>query len=237
MSRKRPKAKAQQSAGPSRSRPLLHWLLAFALGAAIAAGAAMLIAQATGREIQPAAPPQSSGTPGRRAVAQLIALSDPELERADIVEMNVAVAREIPGLEDLDYDRYRRIVDAWTDQFRAWLPTVEHAFRQAPGRYHDDISLFRLGMLAQFLDQSVGVAYVEAHRRAQVEARKTGRKAEVLYTDPGHLLLHGLIDTQRGTCGTMPCSRLRARRRALRARPSRFASRCSSAAANRFSAR
>ena len=134
----------------------------------------------------------------------MTALSDAELEQVDIVEMNIAVAREIPGLEGLDYDKYRRTVDGWTEQFRLWLPTVEHAFHQAPGKYRSDINFFRLGMLAQFLDQQIGVAYVEQQKRTQVEARKTGRKAEALYTDPGHLLLHGLIDTKRGTCGTMP---------------------------------
>ena len=134
-----------------------------------------------------------------RSVAQLIALSDAELEKVDIVEMNIAVAREIPGLEKLDCAAYRKIVDGWTDQFRRWLPTTEHAFRQAPEKYKNDINFFRLGMLAQFLDQQVGVAYVEQQKADQ----KRGVKG-VWYTNPGHLLLHGLIDTKRGTCGTMP---------------------------------
>jgi hypothetical protein len=118
--------------------------------------------------------------------------------------MNIAVARDIPGLEELDYDQYREIVNGWTDQFRHWLPTVEHGFREAPQKYKNDVNFFRLGMLAQFLDQRVGVAYVEEQKEVQLEGKKSGKKVEVLYTDPGHLLLHGLIDTKRGTCGTMP---------------------------------
>lgn len=141
---------------------------------------------------------------GKRTVAQLMALSDSELERVDIVEMNIAVAREIPGLEKLDYDHYRRIVDGWTEQFRRWLPTVEYGFQQDKAKYKDDVHFFQLGMLAQFLGHEVGIAYVEEQKQAQVQDRKEGRKTEVLYTDPGHLLLHGLIDTKRGTCGTMP---------------------------------
>ncbi|MBT3199461.1 MAG: hypothetical protein HN350_06050 [Phycisphaerales bacterium] len=130
-----------------------------------------------------------------RTVAQLIALPDTELEKVDIVEMNIAVAREIPGLEKLDYTAYRKTVDAWADQFSRWLPTTEHAFRENPTKYKNDINFFRIGMLAQFLDQQIGVAYVESQKR--------GVK-EVWYTNPGHLLLHGLIDTKRGTCATMP---------------------------------
>jgi len=122
---------------------------------------------------------------GHRTVAQLAALTDDELERADVVEMNIALAREIPALEDLDYDKYRRIVDGWTDQFRPWLPTVEHTFHQDPGKYQNDINFFRLGMLAQFLDQTVGIRYNEQEKQAQIEARKSGRKAQIFYTNPG----------------------------------------------------
>ena len=138
--------------------------------------------------------PVITGADGR-TVAQLIALSDAELEKVDIVEMNIAVAREIPGLEKLNYAAYRKKVDAWTDQFSQWLPTTEHAYRQDPTKYKNDINFFRIGMLAQFLDQQVGVAYVESQKRGVKEVR---------YTNPGHLLLHGLIDTKQGTCATMP---------------------------------
>jgi len=113
--------------------------------------------------------------------------------------MNIAVARGIPGLEKLDYDTYRKTVDSWTDRFRRWLPTVEHAFAQAPAKYENDLNFFRLGMLAQFLDKQIGIAYVEEQKQAQNRGAK-----DVRYTDPGHLLVHGLIDTKRGTCGTMP---------------------------------
>ena len=143
-------------------------------------------------------PPDDSAG-GQRSVTQLISLSDAELERVDIVEMNIAVAREIPGLEKLDYARYRKTVDAWTEQFRRWLPTTEHAFKQTPEKYKNDINFFCPGMLAQFLDEHVGVAYVAQQKQDQ----KRGVK-EVRYTDPGYLLLHGLIDTKEGTCATMP---------------------------------
>jgi len=195
----------QQALVKTARKTLLSCLLAFAFGAVITGGVALLMTQASeSNSKRNTASRSSSGLVGHRTVAQLVALSDAELERADVVEMNIAVAREIPGLENLNYDKYGRTVDAWAEQLEAWLPTVEHGFYQDPGRYHNDVSFFRLGMLAQFLDQSIGITYVEEQKQAQIEARKTGRKAEVAYTDPGQLLLHGLIDTKRGTCGTMP---------------------------------
>lgn len=179
-------------------------LLPFTLGVVLTAGGFLIYLQGSAAKSTPQAASYNSLDAGHRTVAQIMALPDAELEKVDVVEMNIAVAREIPGLENLDYAKYRQTVDAWTAQFRAWLPTVEHAYYERPDYFKNDINFFRLGMLAQFLDETVGVRYVEEQRQAQVEARKAGRKAEVAYTDPGHLLLHGLIDTKRGTCGTMP---------------------------------
>ena len=110
-------------------------------------------------------PSDAQPADNHRSVAQLISLSDTELEKVDIVEMNIAVARELPGLEKLDYTAYRKKVDAWADQFRQWLPTTEHAFRENPAKYKNDINFFRIGMLAQFMDKHVGVGYVESQKQ------------------------------------------------------------------------
>jgi len=185
-------------------RLLPNYIIPFLLGAAVATGFALLVFDRPGR-VKPIATGEPANAPGQRTVAQLVALSDTELEQVDILEMEIAVAREIPGLEGLKYEHYRRIVDGWTEQFVRWLPEAEReGFHPAPEKYKKEINFFRLGMLAQFLDQVVGVAYVEEQKQTQLEARKQGRTAEMTYSDPGHLFLHGLIDTRRGTCGTMP---------------------------------
>jgi hypothetical protein len=191
-------------ASPKRHFPrLVVVLLPFVFGAALTAAGFLMYSQSV--EPKTTFNHRSYNAPeaGHRTVAQLMALSNSDLENVDVLEMNIAVAREIPGLEKLDYDHYRQIVDGWTDQFRRWLPTVEHAFYQKPDKYKNDINFYRLGMLAQFLDEQIGVAYVEDQKQTQLDARKAGKKAEVSYTNPGHLLLHGLIDTKRGTCATM----------------------------------
>lgn len=203
-SRSQPQARPSEPVKTGR-KVLLNHLLAFVFGVVITGGVAMLVVQGGKPSTdQPAAVRPSLGIAGHRTVADLMALSDAELEQVDIVEMNIAVARELPGLENLDYDKYRRIVDGWTEQFRAWLPTVEHAYYERPEYFKNDIDFFRLGMLAQFLDQRVGIGYVEDQKQAQIEADRAGKQLGVRYSDPGQLLLHGLIDTKRGTCATMP---------------------------------
>jgi len=211
MSRKNRKlrgrsASASQSPPAKTSWPCSRgYLLAFACGILLVSVVFLALPHAGYLSRESATGSAANIDAGNRTVAQLVALSDAELEKVDILEMNVAVAMEIPGLENLDYGHYRRIVDGWTEQFARWLPEAERGgFYPAPEKYKNNINFFRLGMLTQFLDQTVGVAYVEDQKQVQLEAHKEGHKAEIAYTDPGHLLLHGLIDTKRGTCGTMP---------------------------------
>jgi hypothetical protein len=125
---------------------------------------------------------------------KLLALSDPELEQADIVRVNVSVARELTPRRDLDVGRYCRIVDNWIQQFARWLPGAEAAFRRTPEKWKNDIHFFRVGMLAGFLGHEIGIRYKDEQKHAQA----------VRYTNPSDLFLNGLIDTKQGTCASMP---------------------------------
>jgi hypothetical protein len=133
-----------------------------------------------------------------RSVWELLALPDAELEKVDVLEMNLAVAKGIPGLEKLDYSHYRQIVDDWTEQFRRELAATEPRFYQSPGEWRNDINFFRLGLLCTYLTRERGIGYIEKYSQDQ----KQGRNSK--YQSPEALLLHGLIDTQHGTCANMP---------------------------------
>lgn len=130
---------------------------------------------------------------GAPTLWQLLALPDEELEQADVVVLNLAVATGIPSLANLDVHRYVRIVNEWTAQFKAVLPGMEAQFRRTPERWKNDIRFFRVGMLQGFLGHEIGLRYIEEQKNV----------TEVWYTDPGDLFLNGLIDTKRGTCGNM----------------------------------
>jgi len=126
------------------------------------------------------------------SVWKLLALDDPDLEQADLVVANLAVAKGIESLKNLDIAHYCQVVDDWTARFRRWLPANEFQFRRSPQTYHNDIRFFRAGQLQHFLCHEIGVEY------------KPERKAvEVYYTNPSDLFLNGLIDTKIGTCGNM----------------------------------
>jgi len=191
----------------STFRAIFHGLMLIALGAVVAFAILTARDGPARRAIPPAStnadvaaadtsqPAIDSVRPtAPRTVWQLLALPDAELEKVDVIELNLAVVREIPGLEDLDTAKYQRIVDGWANQVKAALLAGEMAFRQSPEKWKNDVRFFRLGQVAGYLDQEVGIAYIAEQKRAE----------QVRYTDPGDLFLHGLIDTNQGTCGNMP---------------------------------
>ena len=136
---------------------------------------------------------------GSHSVWELLALPDDQLHKVDVVEMNLDVAREIPGMEHLDINQYRQAVDGWTKQFADWLPTAEQGFYRTPEKWKNDVRFFRIGMLAQFLDQRIGVHYLPWSLKAQQQGVKDNK-----YTDSGDLFINGLIDHKTGTCASMP---------------------------------
>lgn len=130
---------------------------------------------------------------GVPSVWELLALSDEQLERVDLVLVNLAVAREIPTLRQLDVGKYRQTVDDWTAQFSKWLAGAERSFEKTPWKWKNDLRFFRVGMLQGFLGHHIGVRYIEDQKNAK----------GVAYTDPSDLFLNKLIDQKLGTCANM----------------------------------
>jgi hypothetical protein len=146
----------------------------------------------------------------------LCSLSDAELAKCDPIVLNLVVAREMPELARLDIGRYQRMADAWAQSLAKWLPVAEEEFCKTPWDWKNDIRFFHLGMLSQFVDETLGVRYREDHKAIQLgqfPPRPDGMKPweyELLlprleYSDPGTLFLHGVMDSRRGTCGNMAC--------------------------------
>lgn len=131
---------------------------------------------------------------GDRSTWELLALSDEELEKISLVELNLAVVREIEGYEDLDASKYEAIVDQWAREFAKELPKIDAAFRGREAEYQNDLRFYRIGQLMAWLGHKKNIEYIPEQR---------GLK-HVLYKDPGELFLHGLLDTKLGTCGNMP---------------------------------
>jgi hypothetical protein len=123
----------------------------------------------------------------------LLDLTEDDLASHDLVELNLLVARSIPSQAQLDIPKYQRLADEWADAVRSRLLAVEPVFHRSPNDWKNDIHLFRLGVLCEFLECGAGVQYIEEQREAKT----------VRYTDSSHLFLNGVMDTRRGTCGSL----------------------------------
>ncbi|MEM6259660.1 MAG: hypothetical protein AAGI37_15380 [Planctomycetota bacterium] len=156
----------------------------------------------TGLPPEPSAEPEATTDPplaevgftGDRSTWQLLALSDDELEKVSLVELNLAVVREIPGHEDLDAAKYEQVIDQWTREFAEELPAIDASFRGREAEYHHDLRFYRIGQLMAWLGHKKNIRYIPEQRDLDA----------VTYTDAAELFLHGLIDTRLGTCGNMP---------------------------------
>ncbi len=106
---------------------------------------------------------------------EFLAMRPAELGEVDPLALNLAVAREIPSLSSLEVSAYQRILNEWTDDFRTrCLPQWEPYFHDAPEDFRSDIDFFRLGMLFQYLDLEIGVAYRDDQKHVE----------SILYTEP-----------------------------------------------------
>lgn len=137
--------------------------------------------------------PQDTTVKRPRTVWQLLALPDDELERVDLVELNLAVAQEIPGAGPFDLVKHQRVVDRWAEEIAEHLARVEPVFYRESDRWNDDIHLFRLGQMAWYMHHRVRIQYIPELKNDK----------QPVYGDPKELLLHGLTDEKLGTCGNM----------------------------------
>ena len=68
---------------------------------------------------------------------QFLGMSNEELGRVDPVVMNLAVAKGIPSLTDLNIGEYVRLADEWADDLRARMPALEERFYSAPHNWRN----------------------------------------------------------------------------------------------------
>ena len=116
------------------------------------------------------------------------------LARIDPLRLNLSVARGCPGLERLDSSRFASLLDTWASDIRQAIAEAEDQFHAEPAAWKNDLDFFRLGLLCWYVDEVLGVRYRDDQRESD----------RAVYTDPGDLFLHGLIETRQGTCATMP---------------------------------
>ncbi len=127
------------------------------------------------------------------SLGDLLSLDNRDLAKVDPLVMNLAVAKGIPALADLEIGHYATIADDWAAGVAQMIDRYEPEFHKTPDDWQNDLRFFGLGVLCQYLDVNVGIAY-NADQRENLP---------IPYVDPRDLFVNGLMDRLRGTCGTM----------------------------------
>lgn len=132
----------------------------------------------------------------------LLSLSDEQLAAVDPLAINLIVAQEMDDIDHLDIRSYQQIVNSWAEDFAdRCLPAWETHFHAKPDDFDNQLTMFRLGMITQYLEQCCQIRY----DRALAASPATGAEddEQIRYTHASQLFVHGLIDTRLGTCGNM----------------------------------
>jgi hypothetical protein len=128
------------------------------------------------------------------AAERFVGLTEEELAAVDPVVLNLAVARGIPALADLEIGRYVALADDWAADIRRRLPRMEPHFYRSPADWKSDIRFFRLGIVCWYVDEVLKVTYPD-------DLADAGSR---LYTDPLNVFVNGLMVRRRGSCANMP---------------------------------
>jgi hypothetical protein len=178
----RPPSPAPGTGAPgNRLRWRHHALTAILLVAAIASTLfALNVARPRSRLPKPLA---------AMTAADLAAMPDSQLAKLDPLIMNLIVARGIPGLENLDIDKYAKTVDDWAKTINAANNAEEPSSKHDP-TYRVSREFWMAGGMAVML---AGPRFGITYTRDNLTPGK-----------PEQQFIHGVIDGKRGTCATMP---------------------------------
>jgi hypothetical protein len=122
----------------------------------------------------------------------LARLSDRELARVDIALINLACAEGLPGSETIDANLCPRTLDAWADQTRRFTEQVMPMFRSGRCDYPDSEPRFRIQAMITHLQRDLGLRF------------RFDKRSDDALLEPADSFLHGIIQGQGGTCGSLP---------------------------------
>ncbi|MBX9626835.1 MAG: hypothetical protein K2X82_23750 [Gemmataceae bacterium] len=123
---------------------------------------------------------------------ELARLPEHELARHDIAAVNLSVAVELPGWEEMDPEGCLRTLDGWAEYTRAYTDRSFHRFHNNPGGYDRSEGYFRAPCLITALQKHLGVRYDPA--KIPADAR----------FEPADSFVYGAIQKAGGTCASLP---------------------------------
>lgn len=122
-------------------------------------------------------------------------LSDAELARVDVADLNLACAEGLPGANRIDRFRCLRTLDEWAGKVQTWTQAAHREFFLAnPAEYDHSEAVFLCVSLVTVLQRHCGVRYNPA---------KIGMSSDEPF-DLEDSFVYGVIYGPGGTCATLP---------------------------------
>ena len=123
----------------------------------------------------------------------LIKLSDEDVAKVDIAEMNLACAGNLNGAENLDAKACLTTLGYWTAWIRIETERNAHRFRQCSGEFNHSWAEYCIGMMMTVAYQDFGIRY---------DLERMNDEGE--WHDAADSFIHGVIQKQCGTCASLP---------------------------------
>jgi len=134
-------------------------------------------------------------------LAELLTLTNQELEGTDIALMNLLCAEGLPGAEHLSVTDCLAVLDQWAQHARRETERNRHRFHADQAYFHHSEAFYKMLMLAVVVYEDCQVRYNPKWMTTPAEIRSPDH----FFADSHDLLLHGLLGPQRmGTCSSMP---------------------------------
>jgi hypothetical protein len=113
--------------------------------------------------------------------------SDAELDKADLLELNLLVAKGLPEYSSLDIAACKQQLDKWAGEIRAVLAEDQHTFERAREKW---------GTRKRFELAVMGSVLMEDHQVRYVDKLDHG--------NADHKFSCGVLKNNTGTCATLP---------------------------------
>jgi hypothetical protein len=130
---------------------------------------------------------------GQLSFQSLLGLTDEELARQDVAEVNLACAVGLPGSEQMDVPGCLRTLNRWAMQVRRETDRLYYQFQRSPDAFENSRAYFRMMVLVTVLQRDLGVSYNPDRIDDEGE-----------WPDARDRFVHGVIQGKGGTCTSLP---------------------------------
>ncbi len=122
----------------------------------------------------------------------LVRLPEPELALIDIAVTNLCCAAGLPGTDRINLGLCLQTLDAWAAQTSAFTERVMPLFWSGKCDYPDSEPRFRIQAMITCLQRDIGLRF------------RLDKRSEDANLDPSDSFLHGVMQGEGGTCGSLP---------------------------------